>query len=68
MSCLIVVGLATIILSALASNAALYKVPTRHTGRKVSGIHLPIYTRGSPALRRRDGQTGAIGLGDFLDV
>lgn len=33
-----------------------------------TGIHLPLYREETPSLRRRDGGTGEIGLGDYVDV
>ncbi|KAF8066553.1 aspartic peptidase domain-containing protein [Lyophyllum atratum] len=55
-------------LAPAASSHEIVRIPTvRHELRTESGIHLPIYKRNTPALRRR-GSAGAIGLGDFLDV
>ncbi|KAF8483152.1 aspartic peptidase domain-containing protein [Gautieria morchelliformis] len=40
-----------------------------HTKRTTNGLHLPLYKRETPPLRRRAGTaTGSIGLGDFQDI
>jgi hypothetical protein len=41
----------------------------RHSERRTAGgLHVPLLRRQTPTMRKRDGQTGAIGLGDFYDV
>ncbi|KAI0320020.1 aspartic peptidase domain-containing protein [Amylostereum chailletii] len=41
--------------------------PPRHVSRSDSGVQIPIQRRVADTFRRRDA-TGAIGLGDYLDV
>lgn len=41
----------------------------RHSERRTAGgLHVPLLRRQAPTVWKRDGQTGAIGLGDFDDV
>ncbi|KAJ6481460.1 aspartic peptidase domain-containing protein [Mycena vitilis] len=40
----------------------------QHPNRTENGIHLPIFRREFRGLQRRGDLTGAIGLGDFIDV
>ena len=51
---------------------SLDEIARRFTKRTAGGIHLPIVRREVPppegGLQRRQGKTGAIGLGDFVDV
>jgi len=55
-------------LAPIATSHEIIQIPTqRHALRTESGIHLPIYKRKTPSLRRR-GSTAAIGLGNFIDV
>ncbi|KAJ2916677.1 hypothetical protein MD484_g3745, partial [Candolleomyces efflorescens] len=50
---------------------SLEEIARRYTKRTEGGIHLPIVRRevpGAGGLERRQGRTGAIGLGDYVDV
>ncbi|EGN94451.1 hypothetical protein SERLA73DRAFT_188362 [Serpula lacrymans var. lacrymans S7.3] len=42
--------------------------PSLSTGKHTQGVHLPIYRRERTSPRKRSGQTGIAGLGDYLDV
>lgn len=52
-----------------SSHAVFHELSNHQPELSERGIHLPIYRQTTRRrLRNRDGQTGAIGLGDFLDV
>jgi len=53
----------------LSSSSSDIQVLKRHAVRRTNGgVYIPLLRRSTSKMRRRDGQTGTIGLGDFQDV